>query len=94
MEQGKTDLAKQALFQLVQLFQKSYAAGIEDRESCLEGNFGIIGEQVVQIDIGRLRESTTSYPKEILQNRLSPLCDQLQASYPDLAEYLDSTFNN
>ncbi len=89
MEEGHPEQAHHALSQLICLFHKRYAAGIEDRESLIEGNFGILGEHVVQIDIGRLRQSTTPFPQDILWDRLTLLRDRLQSQYPELALYLE-----
>lgn len=94
MKEGQIDKAKLGLTNLVKLFYTRFTKGIEDPEQNLEGNFGFLGTEAVQIDIGHIRQQPLdkTKEKEKIQHLLAPLKQQLQSSYPALAHHLEITF--
>lgn len=56
MQEGRIDEAKQALSSLMALLATRAAKGIADSDPDLDKNFGFIGNQAVQIDIGRFSD--------------------------------------
>jgi hypothetical protein len=93
MGQGHIHQAKEGLSNLVKLLCKRFQKGIEDPEQCLEGNFGFIGTEAIQIDFGHLRKKETPVDpileKKKIKNLLTPLKQQLALDYPELSHYLE-----
>jgi len=96
MKEGKIEQAQQGITNLVQLFYTRFTKGLEDPEQFLEGNFGFLGTQAVQIDIGHLRKQRElqdkAVEKEKIRRLLDPLKQQLQSSYPELGLHLEAAF--
>jgi hypothetical protein len=94
MKEGQIDKAKLGLTNLVKLFYTRFSKGIDDPEQCLEGNFGFLGTEAVQIDIGHIRKQPLdkAVEKEKVQRLLAPLKQQLQSNYPALALHLEAAF--
>ncbi len=94
MSLGQIHQAQQGLSSLVKLFCKRLAKGIQDSEQCLEGNFGFIGTDAIQIDLGHLRKKEPPYDKtletEKITNLLAPLKQHLSSKYPELVNHLKS----
>ncbi|MBS0649211.1 MAG: hypothetical protein JSS10_08320 [Verrucomicrobia bacterium] len=93
MNQGQIHQAKEGLFNLVQLLYKRLEKGVDDPEQNLEGNFGFIGTEAIQIDLGHLRKkkqpTNPVIEKKKIENLLAPLKQQLAADYPQLSQYLE-----
>ncbi len=86
--EGKINEAKEALTGLVQLLSTRSKMGIHDKDPDLNTNFGFIGTQPIQFDIGRfkLRETATD-PNELV--RITDNLHQwLMQRVPELDEHL------
>lgn len=94
MKDQQIDKAKQGLTNLVKLFYTRFSKGIDDPEQYLEGNFGFLGTEAVQIDIGHIRklQQPLAIAKEKVRRLLAPLKQQLQSNYPELDRHLETAF--
>lgn len=96
MKEGQIDHAKQGLTNLVKLFYTRFSKGIEDPEQHLEGNFGFLGTEAVQIDIGHIRKQQQPLDKAVEKEKiwrlLAPLKKQLESNYPELDRHLETAF--
>ncbi len=95
MKEGHIDKAKQGLSNLVKLFYTRFSKGIEDPEQHLEGNFGFLGTEAIQIDIGHIRKQQPldkAVEKEKIWRLLAPLKKQLESNYPELDRHLETAF--
>lgn len=87
--------AKDALSQLVDLLCLRCKKGIKDKDPDLNTNFGFIGHQPLQIDVGRFRiEQTISSEKIVDRDEIIRITDNLnqwlRSCYPELSDHLES----
>lgn len=89
------DEAKQAIAALFDLIEIKLEKGIRDTDENLKKNFGFVGTQAIQIDIGRF--SKTPFSKEKALNSLSKKKEDLQywinEHYPELSLFFEEEFN-
>jgi hypothetical protein len=92
MQQGNKEAAQRGLSALVTLFFQRYAKGFEDKEQCLEKNYGFVGEVPIQIDVGRLRKCAVQGRQEqveAVRRTFSPFSQWLEEHYPELHDDLE-----
>lgn len=91
MAQGDSQGAKKVISSVLTLLDTLGKKGIYDNDPVIRRNFGLVGDQAVQIDIGQvkrnpLRGQDLSYRQEIL--RVSESFQKwLGSNYPELEEY-------
>ncbi len=83
MEKGDVAGAKLAVKKLVQLLEARRAKGIADRDPNVSKNFGFVGSEPIQIDVGRFSKGTIGpHFKE------GELAEWIAKNYPELKEAL------
>lgn len=93
VNQSDLDSAKQALSSLIDLFLWKWRHAILDNDPLIRTNYGFIGTQAIQIDVGPL--SKASSPLEISQYReeifriMASLKCWLTENCPELTPFLD-----
>jgi hypothetical protein len=90
--------AKEALSQLVSLLSLRCSKGIRDKDPDLNTNFGFIGHQPLQIDVGRFRlEEEKPGPQSVDRNEIIRITDHLnqwlKRNYPELSQHLEQTIS-
>ena len=88
MQQGETDNAKEALTNLVHFLVHRSKLGIFDKDPDLNSNFGLIGTEVVQIDIGRFKHQKPQLNKDEIIRITDNLHQWLMVNYPELDIHL------
>lgn len=84
MAQGDVGSAKAALSSLSSLFKARREKGIDDKEPNIGKNFGFIGTDAIQIDIGRF---SLNAPDQIeIPNFPASFTEWLSSNYPQLSE--------
>lgn len=86
--QNKLDAAKIALSSLVSLLHKRIEMGIYDKDPDLNTNFGFIGLQAMQIDIGRFRKPPRRLGKDEIIRITDNLHQWLMVKCPELDAHL------
>ncbi len=83
---GELEKAKRAVASMEKLFEKRFEEGITDRIQTMENNYGFVGENPIQIDVGRIRldpqlqQGNLEEKKRILENFQT----WIQTHYPAL----------
>jgi hypothetical protein len=84
--------AKEAIGALVQLLLARFEKGIFDKDPDLNSNFGFLGVQPIQIDIGRFSKQKEDLTEGAYKEELLRITDNfrqwLDAHYPLLSEHL------
>lgn len=88
IDAGQTEQAKSALTALVQLLAYRSNQGIYDKDPDLNTNFGFIGTQPIQIDIGRFKHRAIPQDPEELVRITDNLHQWLMQRDPVLDEHL------
>ena len=89
-QQWRSGTLEKALSSFVALLKKRCALGVEDLDPNLKGNFGFVGSQAIQIDIGRFERADAGWdPQAELERIVAPLKPWLEERDPALVEYLD-----
>jgi hypothetical protein len=88
MKQNKEEEAKRTLDALFAMMQKRIRLGIADRDPAIAGNFGMIDNQAIQIDIGRFfklsRQGQFAIEQKEFIKKNSVFCAWLEEHYPTL----------
>lgn len=89
MHNNSSEFTKEAIHSLFTLIAKRFDKGIQDTDPNMKKNFGFIGNQAVQIDIGRF--STENFSKE---QALKSFCKKnegfqywINQNYPELSSF-------
>lgn len=89
---GDRDSIQHALHSLVLLIKSRCVKNIFDKDPDLNTNFGFVGTQAIQIDIGRFRKMEKPYEEDEVRDTIIHVTDNLhqwlESKDPDLAEYL------
>ncbi|HNA61863.1 MAG TPA: hypothetical protein PKW79_02165 [Rhabdochlamydiaceae bacterium] len=88
MEKGQIEQAKEALTNIVQFLVHRSQMGIFDKDPDLNSNFGLIGTQVIQIDIGRFKHQKPQLNKDEITRITDNLHQWLMIKYPQLDVHL------
>jgi hypothetical protein len=89
-ERGETHLAKQGISSLLHLIKNRFERGIADHDPLIRTNFGFIGEEALQIDVGAfVKGEPMDNPEKEFARILASLKDWVQKNYPELSEHLD-----
>jgi hypothetical protein len=88
MEQGQTENAKEALTNIVRFLAHRSQMGIFDKDPDLNSNFGLIGTEVIQIDIGRYKRQKPHLDKDEITRITDNLHQWLMIKYPQLDAHL------
>lgn len=91
MKKGDHQGAKKAINELISLIRMRREKGISDQDPNLCKNFGFIGTTAVQVDGGRFSKLGCDAETKLLQSKRD-LGHWLKTYYPELAPYLDQTF--
>jgi hypothetical protein len=92
IREDKLEESKAALASLVQVLSTRFDRNIFDKDPDLNTNFGLLGSQAIQIDVGRFRKtfpSTSPSKKEAIALITDNLHQWLQAKSPELGRYLE-----
>ncbi len=92
IETGKTGHAKQRINSLMLLLHKLAYEGVVDNDPILRRNFGFIGENAIEFDIGMFGIDPSRkghiLSKEELKKLTAELYSWLDHNHPELADYL------
>ena len=89
-QRGETHLAKRGISSLLHLLKDRFERGISDHDPLIRTNFGFIGEEAFQIDVGAFaKQGTTPNPEKEFARILASLKDWVEHNYPELSEHLD-----
>lgn len=88
IDDKQMDDAKVTLSNLVQLLATRSQKGIFDKDPDLNTNFGVIGTQPMQIDVGRFRASTPKLDKNEIIRITDHLHQHLMTRCPELDQHL------
>lgn len=94
IEKKKFDEAKASISHLIQLLAKRHAAGLADKDPDLKTNFGLVGSEAIQFDIGRFKIGKSAQKEDPFQNEVVRITDEfkswLKGRAPTLAEHLEA----
>lgn len=94
IQAGRLDDAKETLTKLVLLLAHRSQQGIFDKDPDLNTNFGVIGTQPMQIDVGRFRKATPKLDKNEIIRITDHLHQHLMVSCPELDQHLKNQIEN
>jgi hypothetical protein len=93
MQKNNTTSAEDALSNLVSLLHLRLKKGLFDKDPDLNTNFGFIGTQAVQIDIGRFKKATEPMTPKQEKDTIIRITDNLKqyldSHYPELSGKLE-----
>jgi len=90
--------AKRCLLSLLEFLIQRSQKGIGDRDPAIKKNFGLLGEKVIEIDVGSFVEEESlkksySGKKQLLLETVK-LRKWIKKKYPELLSYFDETVEN
>jgi hypothetical protein len=88
IENNKIADAKETLTGLVQLLAHRSREGISDKDPDLETNFGVIGTEPIQIDVGRFGKIDAPFSKDEIIRVTDRLHQYLMKRCPELDQHL------
>jgi hypothetical protein len=90
---GRYDEAKECINSLMTLLSKRIAKGINDNDPIFKKNFGFIGTQAVEVDIGSFSKENPElyFPK--LASQLDRFQSWIELKHPSLADHLKKSVN-
>jgi hypothetical protein len=94
IEENKMPQAKETLSKLVQLLAHRAQKGISDKDPDLVTNFGVIGTDPVQIDVGRFSQRAPKIDKDEIIRITDPLNKHLMTRCPELQQHLKTQIEN
>jgi hypothetical protein len=94
IENNRLDDAKETLSKLVRLLARRAALGISDKDPDLETNFGLIGTDPIQIDVGRFGPRTRPFDKNEIIRITDHLHAHLNKTCPELGAHLKTQIEN
>lgn len=90
---GKQDSAKQALSSLIQLFILKWQHAIADSDPLIRTNYGFIGTEAIQIDVGPLSKRDLPEEKAVFAKEMGRITASLKTwltqNAPELVPYLE-----
>lgn len=93
VDTNQTDLAKQAIDSILNLFVKRCKEGVFDADPNLQTNFGLVGSQAVEFDIGRFcldpNEKNPSVYLDEIHRITRDFSDWLKIKHPEINLYLE-----
>jgi hypothetical protein len=98
MKTGNKQAAENCLKSLVELIITRSKAGLADRDPIVKRNFGFIGEQAIEIDLGSFYEdpflkNPIAYKRELFCETIK-LKSWIRKRYPELSPFLEQTIQN
>ncbi len=94
IQNNRIEDAKESLSKLIGLLAHRAQLGISDKDPDLETNFGIIGTDPVQIDVGRFCLKSRPFDKNEIIRITDDLHSHLNKTCPELAVHLKTQINN
>ncbi len=88
IEENKLSDAKETLSNLVKLLSHVAKVGIADKDPDLLTNFGVIGTEPIQIDVGRFSPRDPKLDKDEIVRITDRLNEHLMTRCPELQEHL------
>jgi hypothetical protein len=88
IKENKIADAKETLSKLVQLLAHRAQKGISDKDPDLNTNFGVIGTDPIQIDVGRFRKAAPKLNKDEIIRITDHLHQHLMIRCPELDQHL------
>ncbi len=88
IEQNRLEDAKETLSKLVLLLARRAKQGISDKDPDLNTNFGVIGTEPIQIDVGRFRKAPSRLDKNEIIRITDHLHQHLMVRSPVLDQHL------
>lgn len=93
IEKKNIEGAKKAISSLVSLMDCFIKKGVVDNDPILKKNFGLINEEAIQFDIGRLRMDPLSIQPDQYQQKIAKLTNSLkkwiESNSPELLPYYE-----
>lgn len=93
IELGEMETAKKAIDRLIDLFLYKYEQGIADNDPLIRTNYGFLGGELVQMDVGPFSlDPSLTHPEKyrpILKKTTCSLKNWLALHSPELADYLE-----
>ncbi len=89
IQRNEIDKVKKALSDIYMFFEARARKGITDKQQTLYNNYGFIGDQVIQIDVGRIRkdENIQKRPDEEIKRVFGHINKFLSGRYPQLSPF-------
>lgn len=84
ISENRIEEASEAIKRMEALFEKRLSLGITDRIQTMENNYGFVGNQPIQIDVGRIRVDSTLKKEEERQRILSNFHSWIASKYSSL----------
>jgi hypothetical protein len=94
MQKGEPDKARDALAKLVHLIARRARQGISDKDPDLNTNFGFIGTDPIQIDMGRYKKSDRPFHRNEIIRITDNLHQWLMVRYPELDLHLKTQIDS
>ena len=94
IEEKRIDSAKETLSKLVLLLAHRAQKGISDKDPDLNTNFGVIGTDPIQIDVGRFRKASPRLDKNEIIRITDHLHQHLMVQSPELDHHLKTQIEN
>jgi hypothetical protein len=94
IEENRVGEAKETLSKLVQLLAARAQKGISDKDPDLNTNFGVIGTEPIQIDVGRFRKAAPKLDKSQIIRITDNLHQHLMVRCPELDQHLKTQIEN
>jgi hypothetical protein len=88
IEENRLEDAKATLSKLVQLLAHRTEQGVSDKDPDLNTNFGVIGTDPIQIDVGRFRKGPVRLDKNEIIRITDHLHQHLMVKCPELDQHL------
>ena len=88
IEENQVEEAKATLSKLVQLLAYRAQQGVFDKDPDLNTNFGVIGTDPIQIDVGRFRKGPARLDKNEIIRITDHLHQHLMVKCPVLDQHL------
>jgi hypothetical protein len=89
MQDKEVEKAKQCIYSLLELIHKRQKMGIADIDPRIDTNFGFVGCQAIEIDVGSFLSKAPDAFQSQLQAEITHFKQWLQKHYPPLAVCLD-----
>lgn len=93
IQSNRLDDAKETLTKLVRLLAHRSQLGISDKDPDLNTNFGVIGTDPIQIDVGRFRKASPKLDKNEIIRITDHLHQHLMQRSPELDDHLKTQIN-
>ena len=98
MQSGDVEKAKGIISSIFSLIDRLGQKGVIDDEFCSNFNFGLLGDEVIQVDIGKLHVDPICGQDSVYKQKIAPMTkplkNWLEHNYPELFAHFESCLEN